>query len=76
MGRRLRGRTGHQVRMRYPGREMIDVLPEAFSLARRRTEFLHPMAPEHRLDYLLACAWLQGVVDADQALASEKGTGL
>ena len=68
MSRRVRGRTGRTVHARYPGREAIPVPDYAWDLSRRRTEYLHAMAATHSVAYLVACAWMQGVADADQAL--------
>lgn len=68
MSRSLRDRTSPMVRLRYPGHERIDVPYELFDLARRRTEFLHPLAPRLSLTDLLASAYAQGLADAGQAL--------
>lgn len=70
MSATLRKKTGRTVYRRYPGRELIEMPREAFDLAERRTEYLHPLAPHCKLAYLLACAWMQGAADADAALSA------
>lgn len=44
--------------------------PGTLELGRKRTQFLGVHAMNRPLDYLLACAWAQGIADATQAITS------
>lgn len=60
-----------QIHYRVPAYEKREVPDGALEFAERRTEFLHGLLViREPLSYVLACAYLQGVEDAAQAIAN------
>lgn len=64
------------VHRRIPGWQRDPVPDGTLELAASRTAFLEGSAMREPLQYLLACAYLQGCRDTVQALDSDRGRAL
>lgn len=51
------------VTLRFPQWEKREVPDQALNLATARTTHLHGLAARHTIEYLIACAYLQGIED-------------